>query len=69
MGRIIYIKKDLALNNLEKLVCHKTQTTNQQKVYTFDENSVVELDFEKLLYTPLEFFTSVLIYGLSQEIE
>ena len=22
---------DLALNNLQKLICHKTQTTNQQK--------------------------------------
>ena len=26
---IIYIKMDLALNNLQGLICHKTQTTNQ----------------------------------------
>ena len=25
---IIWIKMDLALNNLQKLKCHKTQTTN-----------------------------------------
>ena len=25
---IIYIKMDLALNNLERLICHKTQPTN-----------------------------------------
>ena len=24
---IIYIKMDLALNNLERLICHKTQPT------------------------------------------
>ena len=26
---IIYIKMDLALNNLQRLICHKTQQTNQ----------------------------------------
>ena len=26
---IIFIKMDLALNNLQRLICHKTQTTNQ----------------------------------------
>ena len=26
---IIFIKMDLALNNLQMLMCHKTQTTNQ----------------------------------------
>ena len=25
---IIYIKIDLALNNLQRLICHKTQPTN-----------------------------------------
>ena len=25
---IIYIKMDLALNNLQRLICHKTQPTN-----------------------------------------
>ena len=24
---------DLALNNLQRLICYKTQTTNQQQVY------------------------------------
>ena len=27
---IISIKMDLELNNLQRLICHKTQTTNQQ---------------------------------------
>ena len=26
---IVYIKMDLALNNLQGLICHKTQLTNQ----------------------------------------
>ena len=26
---IICIKMDLALNNLQRLICHKTQTSNQ----------------------------------------
>ena len=28
-NRTIFIKMDLALNNLQRLICHKTQTTNQ----------------------------------------
>ena len=28
---IIYIKIDLALNNLQRLICHKTPKTNQNK--------------------------------------
>ena len=28
-NRTIFIKIDLALNNLQSLICHKTQTTNQ----------------------------------------
>ena len=28
--QIIYIKMDLALNNLQRLICHKTQQTNKQ---------------------------------------
>ena len=28
---IIYIKMDLALNNLQRLICHKTQPTNHLK--------------------------------------
>ena len=27
---IIYIKINLVLNNLQRLICHRTQTTNQQ---------------------------------------
>ena len=27
---IIYIKIDLALDNLQRVICHKTQPTNQQ---------------------------------------
>ena len=27
---IIYIKMDLELNNLQKLICHKTQPTKQR---------------------------------------
>ena len=29
MEQIIYIKKDLALNNLKRLICHKTKQTKQ----------------------------------------
>ena len=29
---IYMYKKDLALNNLERLLCHNTQLTNQQRV-------------------------------------
>ena len=27
LNRIVYIKMDLALNNLQRLICHKTQPT------------------------------------------
>ena len=30
---VIFIKMDLALNNLQRLICHKTQPTNQPTVY------------------------------------
>ena len=30
---IIYIKMDLALNNLQRLTCHKTQPTNQPIIF------------------------------------
>ena len=33
---IIYIKMDLALNNLQSLICHKTQPTNQ--IYPANQN-------------------------------
>ena len=29
MEQIIYIKMDLALNSLQRLICHKTQQTKQ----------------------------------------
>ena len=31
MERIIYIKMDLALNNLQRLICHKTKQTKPNK--------------------------------------
>ena len=33
MELIICMKMDLALNNLQRLICHKTQITNQQLRY------------------------------------
>ena len=30
-NRTIFIKMDLVLNNLQSLICHKTQTTNQPR--------------------------------------
>ena len=33
MEQIIYIKMDLALNNLQRLICHKTHQTNQPIYY------------------------------------
>ena len=33
-NRTIFIKMDLALNNLQRLICHKTQITNQSLIYT-----------------------------------
>ena len=32
--QIIYIKMDLALNNLQRLICHKTQQTNKHQFGT-----------------------------------
>ena len=32
-NRTIFIKMDLALNNLQRLICHKTQTANQPTIY------------------------------------
>ena len=32
MERIIYIKMDLALNNLQKLICYKTQQTKPNQI-------------------------------------
>ena len=31
---------DLALNNLQRLICHKTQTTNQPLMYPLENSSV-----------------------------
>ena len=33
--QIIYIKMDLALNNLQKLICHKTKQTKSNHTYMF----------------------------------
>ena len=38
MELIIYIKMDLALNNLQQLICHKTQP-NQTKPKTLPHNA------------------------------
>ena len=32
----IFIKIDLALNNWQRLICHKTQQTNQQQTETIE---------------------------------
>ena len=42
---IICIKMDLALNNLWKLICHKTQTNNQ--------TNLTKPTFYSLILTPL----------------
>ena len=34
-NRTICVKMDLALNNLQRLICHKTQTTNQPTIYIY----------------------------------
>ena len=36
-NRTILIKMDLALNNLQRLICHKTQTTNQPTIIYVDK--------------------------------
>ena len=37
LNRTIFIKMDLALSNLQRLICRKTQTTNQtNKITKFD---------------------------------
>ena len=33
-NRTIFIKRDLALNNLQRLICHKTQPTNQTNKFS-----------------------------------
>ena len=38
---IICIKMDLALNNLQRLICHKTQTTNQPEKNTNQEELII----------------------------
>ena len=35
---IISIKMYLALNNLQRLICHKTRTTNNQRIILFNIN-------------------------------
>ena len=53
---IIYIwymyKQDLALNNLQKLICHKTQPTNQptnQQIASFYSSSLIFIDIYLLI--------------------
>ena len=38
MEQIIYIKMDFALNNLQRLICHKTKQTNQQ-IFPYNTNN------------------------------
>ena len=45
---IIYIKKDLVLNNLQRLICHKPQPTDQ--IMNFDETQPVSYDGYFKLY-------------------
>ena len=46
-NRTIFIKMDLVLNNLQRLVCHKTQTTKQAT------RSIIESHWTKLLLKSL----------------
>ena len=39
MEQIIYIKMDLALNNLQRLICHKTQQPNQRPLTTVSQSN------------------------------
>ena len=36
MEQIIYIKMDLALNNLQRLICHKTQQTKPNQTISLE---------------------------------
>ena len=46
---VIYVcKQELALNNLEELLCHKTQPTNQRPVDWFKEGNYFALVFAYL---------------------
>ena len=49
---------DLALNNLQRLICHKTQTTNQQTLFFFTPNI-------KKIGTPLSVL--VICYGVDDD--
>ena len=39
---MIYIKMDLALNNLQRLICHKTQQTKQNPIVNDRRNEAKE---------------------------
>ena len=43
------IKMDLALNNLQRLICHKTQTINQQALDYKIEFNICERSVHKYL--------------------
>ena len=60
-NRTIFI--DLALNNLERLTCHKTPTTNQP---TRNIRSIIIII---IIIIPWMFFTSVLADGFLLELE
>ena len=40
---IIYLKVDLALNNQQRLICHKTQTTDQPTNQNISTDSIIRI--------------------------
>ena len=66
-NRTIFIKMDLALNNLQRLICHKTQTTNQQ-IYFYIKYTVVlhnrqAINLSPSTYDPRELKQNVAVIG------
>ena len=63
---------DLALNNLQRLIHHKTQTTNTNIFFIFSkqfDDVHVHFVVDILFINPVEFFTSALVDGFSLEFE
>ena len=51
MELVIHIKMDLALNNLQRLKCHKTQSTNHSgRLFSFPCPSLENISYIKLLF-------------------
>ena len=50
------MKMDLALNNLQRLICHKTQTPNQTMIGNDPSKSIVsDMDVSKFLIRQVEY--------------